>query len=68
MIEPSELLESFLGLLRIDSPSREEQEVAGHLARRLSEMGLDVEADAIGNVIARLAGEGEPLLLLHGFS
>jgi len=63
MIEPDDLLATFLELLRIDSPSREEQAIGKYLAERLSAMGLTAEIDDIGNVIAHMDGEGEPLLL-----
>lgn len=63
MIQSDRLLESFLKLLRIDSPSREEAEIGKHLVEYFSGMGLDVETDEIGNVIARMDGQGEVLLL-----
>ena len=63
MIQSDRLLESFLELLRIDSPSREEEEIGKHLAKCFTGMGLDVETDEIGNVIARMDGKGEALLL-----
>ena len=63
MIQPDRLLRTFLELLRIDSPSREEEEVGTHLAVRFAEMGLDTGIDEIGNVIARMDGLGEAILL-----
>lgn len=64
MIESDRLLGTFLELLRIDSPSREEAAIGRHLAERFAAMGLDAEIDEIGNVIARMDGQGEALLLM----
>jgi len=63
LIQSDRLLEAFLKLLRIDSPSREEEEIGKHLAECFTGMGLDVETDEIGNVIARMDGQGKTLLL-----
>lgn len=63
MIHLDRLLAAFLELLRIDSPSREEAAIGKHLAGRFAAMGLDTEVDGIGNVLARMAGQGDPLLL-----
>jgi len=63
MINPDRLLDAFLELVRIESPSREEAVIGKHLAERFAAMGLDTEIDEIGNVIARLDGQGEVFLL-----
>ena len=62
MINQERLLDSFRGLVRIDSPSDEEEEVAQHLVTRLGSLGFKVERDAHGNVIASEVGD-DPLLL-----
>jgi tripeptide aminopeptidase len=62
-INEGRLLNTFLDLLKVDSPSGGERPVIQQLARRLIALDLDVEIDAAGNLLARLAGDGEPLLL-----
>ena len=54
---------TFLDLVRIDSPSGKEGKIAQHVLARLRALGLEASIDATGNVIAKLAGEGEPILL-----
>jgi len=54
------LLEHLLG---ISSPPGQEEALARELARQLESLGLDVERDQAGNMIARAAGVGQPLLL-----
>jgi len=63
MINETRLLETFLELVRIDSPSGEEAAIAQELETRLRDLGLTVERDAMNNVVARLPGQGPPLLL-----
>ncbi|CAI8033570.1 Uncharacterized protein YqjE [Geodia barretti] len=65
MISQERLVNSFCDLVRIDSPSDEEEEVAQHLIARLSDLGLSVERDAHGNVIASEPGELPLLLSAH---
>jgi tripeptide aminopeptidase len=62
-INRERLLQTFLDLVQIDSPSGEEDAVAREVARRLETLGATTERDAFGNLIARLAGEGKPILL-----
>ena len=62
MIKQERLVGSFCDLVRIDSPSDEEEEMALHLTDRLSLLGFSVTRDAHGNVIASEDGE-DPLLL-----
>ncbi len=63
MVNQERLLGTFLALVRIDSPSLEEEAIAHDLVGRLTSLGLTAELDAMNNVIARLAGNGEPILL-----
>jgi len=63
MIQRDRLVQTFLELVRIDSPSGKEAAIAARLSTLLRELGAEVGPDAHGNVIASLAGEGEPLLL-----
>ena len=65
MIDQERLINSFCDLVRIDSPSDEEEEVAQHLTARLSKLGLVVQRDAHGNVIASAAGDNPLLLSAH---
>lgn len=63
MINQDRLVSTFLELVRIDSPSGQEEEIARHLTAELRSLGLTVERDTTGNIIARLAEEGQPILL-----
>ncbi|MBM4431625.1 MAG: M20/M25/M40 family metallo-hydrolase [Chloroflexi bacterium] len=63
MINEQRLLDTFLKLVQIDSPSREEAAIAQELEARLQALGLTVERDGLNNVIASLPGQGTPLLL-----
>jgi len=62
-INPERLLATFLELLAIDSPSHHEGPVIQHLAGLLAALGVEAEIDAVGNLIGRLGGDAEPLLL-----
>lgn len=63
MIDRGRLLETFLSLVRIDSPSGEEEAIGAELAERLRELDMEVYVDRVGNVLGRWEGEGDPLLL-----
>ena len=65
MINQDRLVDSFCGLVRIDSPSDYEEEIAQHLVARLGTLGFKVERDAHGNVIASEAGDNPLLLSAH---
>ena len=62
MIDQERLVNSFCEMVRIDSPSDEEEEVAKHLTVKLTQLGFQVQRDAHGNVIASEEGD-DPLLL-----
>ncbi|MSQ17548.1 MAG: M20/M25/M40 family metallo-hydrolase [Dehalococcoidia bacterium] len=62
MVDKGRLVQDFCDLVRIDSPSGEEEAVAQHVSRRLQVLGLEVARDAHGNVIASEPGD-DPLLL-----
>jgi tripeptide aminopeptidase len=62
-MKKSELLELFLNLCRIDSPSGEEKSVGDYVIKHLARHKIRAGRDAYGNVIARVAGEGKPLVL-----
>jgi tripeptide aminopeptidase len=68
LIDEDRLTNTFLELVRIDSPSGHEEAIARDLMARLKALGLAVTRDATGNLITRLDGTGEgkidaPLLL-----
>ncbi|MGE5140747.1 MAG: M20/M25/M40 family metallo-hydrolase, partial [Rudaea sp.] len=63
MINQDRLVNTFLDLVRIDSPSGSEGEAAQYVAGVLRELGLEPRIDEMGNVTARLEGKGKPLLL-----
>lgn len=52
MINRDRLVKTFMDIVRIDSVSGEEDEIAADLTRRLEELGLTVEVDDFGNLIA----------------
>jgi tripeptide aminopeptidase len=56
------LVNLFTELVSIDSPTREETQVAEYIVSYLKDKVDFVEKDSHGNVFARLSGEGEPLL------
>ena len=57
------LLDTFLSLVQIDSPSGEEAAISADLAKRLRALDMDVTVDEIGNVLGRWKAEGAYLLL-----
>ncbi len=64
MINPDRLVNTFLDLVRIDSPSGQEAVIGRDLQVRLTSLGLTTEIDEHGNVIGRLEGDGDQWLLL----
>lgn len=63
MINRDRIVQTFLELIAIDSPSGEEDAIAADLERRLTAIGVEAWQDAAGNVIARSPGQGEAILL-----
>lgn len=63
MADRERLVQTFLELVRIDSPSGDEEEMARETGRRLTALGAEVRRDAHGNLIARLERGDEPFLL-----
>ena len=63
----SEVLPLFLELAAIPSPSGEEEAVAERVRAYLRDLGIETEADAAGNLLARLpatdGAAGEPIFL-----
>ena len=63
MVSKERLLNTLVELIKIDSPSGEEDTIDDELTSRLQSLGSQVRHDSYGNIIANLPGEGEPLLL-----
>ncbi len=63
MINRQRLLNTFLELVRIDSPSGAEQDTVRYCVSHLQRLGFATEVDAIGNTIGRLPGQGAPFLV-----
>jgi tripeptide aminopeptidase len=63
VINRERLLNTFLALVRIDSPSGHETAISAELARRLCAVDMQVRVDDIGNVIGCWEGEDGALLL-----
>lgn len=59
MINSSRLVDTFLELVTIDSPSGQEAAISAHLARRLAALGGEVVADEHGNLVARWPNDGQ---------
>ena len=57
------IINTFIKLVRIDSPSGHEQLMARHLAGWLKKLDFSVREDRAGNIIAQRAGDGNLLLL-----
>ena len=65
MANQERMVNDFSDLVRIDSPSGEEWDVALHVSERLSNLGFHVARDDHGNVIAREAGDSPLILSAH---
>ena len=63
MANRDRLVETLVNLIKIDSPTGEEDEMDREVSSRLQDLGFYVRHDAYKNVIARLDGVGEPLIL-----
>lgn len=58
MINPERLIQTFLDLVQIDSPSGDESAIAEFVAARLRTLGAEAKVDAMFNVTAKLPGYG----------
>ena len=63
MANRERLIKTLMDLIRIDSPTGEEDAMDREVTARLQALGFMVHHDSFGNVIARLDGAGEPVLL-----
>ncbi len=57
------LLDQFLELVKIDSPTGQEDKIADYILNYFRERKIGVNKDPFGNVIAKISGYGEPLFL-----
>jgi len=58
MINEQRLVQTFLELVQIDSPSGDEQAIAECVAEKFRALGAQVKIDALYNVLARVPGRG----------
>ena len=65
MIDRDRLVKTFCDIVRIDSPSGEEEAMAQDLTRRLSSLGFAIQRDAHGNLFATEEGENPLMLSAH---
>ena len=63
MADQERLVKTLIDLIKIDSPSGEEDAMDAEVSARLESMGLKVSHDTYNNVIAKLPGEGPPIML-----
>ncbi|MBU2440499.1 peptidase M20, partial [bacterium] len=56
MVNKKRLIESFMELVKIDSVSREEKEVADFLVKKLKDLGLEVIVDQAGEKVKSNSG------------
>ncbi len=63
MANRERLLSTLVDLIRIDSPSGEEDAIDLELSSRLQALGCEVRHDSFNNIVAKLPGQGEPVLL-----
>lgn len=57
-VNQDRLVQTFVTLVSLDSPSGQEQQVAAYCKGRLQELGFEAELDHVGNVVARMDGMG----------
>ena len=63
MARRDRLVETLVNLIRIDSPTGEEDAMDREVSTRLESLGFTVRHDDYKNVIAKLDGHGEPVML-----
>ena len=63
MINKKRLVDTFLELVKIDSPSGEEKQIATVLLKKLQALGGKGGQDAYGNIIMQFSGEGKPFMI-----
>lgn len=63
MINTKRLINTFLDLVKIDSPSGQEKEVALYISKTISELGIITYGDKHGNLLVKISGKGNPIFL-----
>jgi tripeptide aminopeptidase len=63
LADQDRLVKTLIDLIKIDSPSGEEDAMDAEVSSRLESLGLTVSHDSFNNVIGKLAGEGPPVML-----
>src|SRR3989339_1926830 len=58
----NKVVDIFLEIVTIDSPSGQEQGMIKYIKNWLDKVGLDYQVDSKGNILARKAGIGPPIL------
>src|SRR5262245_8792595 len=61
----SDLIETMIELMELPGPTGQEEPVLAWCRRRWAALGADVTTTPIGNIVARVGGEG-PRLLIQG--
>lgn len=62
-MQEDRLVQTFLDLVKIDSPTDCEQKVREYIIKFVERLGLKAIQDARGNLIVKVDGVGEPILL-----
>jgi len=63
MVKKERLVNSFCRLAKIKSPSGQEEDMAVEVVKELTRLGLKVTRDSYGNVVAKMDGVGQPVIL-----
>lgn len=63
MINRKRLIVTFINLVKIDSPTGEEEEISEHIRNLFEKRGIRCSQDKLNNVAAKIPGKGAPLLL-----
>ena len=63
MADRERLIKTLTDLIRIDSPTGEEDDIDREVSARLAALGFEIYHDSFKNIIAKLPGDGEPVLL-----
>ena len=63
MADRERLIKTLTDLIRIDSPTGEEDDIDREVSARLAALGFEIYHDSFKTIIAKLPGDGEPLLL-----
>jgi tripeptide aminopeptidase len=63
LADEERLVKTLVELIKIDSPSGEEDAMDREVSSRLESLGLKVSHDSYNNVIAKLEGQGPPVIL-----